>query len=227
MAESPQQVISFLRDLARKARPFAEKDVADLRAFAAEHLGLPTRRPGTGPTSAKSSRKRATPSASRRSSSTSPRPRCWPACSRSSRRCSTCRSAATRRRCGTPPCSSTASNAAAAAGGPVLPGPARPQRQARRRLDGRRAHPLAAPRHRPCRPRWPTWCATLPTAWMASRAADARRRHHPVPRVRPRPAPHADPGERARRLGHQRRRVGRGGAAQPVHGELLLGMGAC
>ena len=39
-------------------------------------------------TSARSSRKRAMPSASRRSSSTSPRPRCWPACSRSSRRCS-------------------------------------------------------------------------------------------------------------------------------------------
>ena len=56
-------------------------------------------------------------------------------------------------------------------------------------------------------------------------AADARRRDHPVPRVRPRPAPHADAGQRARRLRHQRRRVGRGRAAQPVHGELLLGMG--
>lgn len=40
MAQSPDQVIHFLRDLARRARPFAEKDVADLRAFAAEHLGL-------------------------------------------------------------------------------------------------------------------------------------------------------------------------------------------
>ncbi len=40
MADSPEQVISFLRDLARRARPYAEKDVADLRAFAAEHLGL-------------------------------------------------------------------------------------------------------------------------------------------------------------------------------------------
>lgn len=41
MAQSPAQVIAFLRDLARRARPYAEKDVADLRAFAAEHLGLP------------------------------------------------------------------------------------------------------------------------------------------------------------------------------------------
>ncbi len=40
MAKSPEEVVTFLRDLARRARPFAEKDVADLRAFAAEHLNL-------------------------------------------------------------------------------------------------------------------------------------------------------------------------------------------
>jgi oligopeptidase A len=40
MAESPEQVIDFLRDLGRKARPHAEKDLADLRAFAASDLGL-------------------------------------------------------------------------------------------------------------------------------------------------------------------------------------------
>ncbi|MDO8904616.1 M3 family metallopeptidase [Hydrogenophaga sp.] len=40
MAESPEQVIAFLRDLAVKSRPFAEKDLADLRAFAAAELGL-------------------------------------------------------------------------------------------------------------------------------------------------------------------------------------------
>jgi oligopeptidase A len=40
MAESPEQVITFLRDLAKKARPFAEQDLADLRAFAADHLGI-------------------------------------------------------------------------------------------------------------------------------------------------------------------------------------------
>ncbi len=40
MAKSPAEVVHFLRDLARRARPYAEKDVADLRAFAAEHLGL-------------------------------------------------------------------------------------------------------------------------------------------------------------------------------------------
>ncbi len=40
MAKSPDEVIGFLRDLARRARPYAEKDVADLRAFAAETLSL-------------------------------------------------------------------------------------------------------------------------------------------------------------------------------------------
>jgi len=40
MAQSPAQVLSFLRDLARRARPFAEKDAAELRAFAREELGI-------------------------------------------------------------------------------------------------------------------------------------------------------------------------------------------
>ena len=40
MAESADEVITFLRDLAQRARPYAEKDVADLRAFATDHLAL-------------------------------------------------------------------------------------------------------------------------------------------------------------------------------------------
>ena len=40
MAESPAHVITFLRDLAAKARPFAEQDLADLRQFATQSLGL-------------------------------------------------------------------------------------------------------------------------------------------------------------------------------------------
>ena len=40
MAESPDQVIKFLRDLAVKARPYGERDLADLRVFAAEQLGM-------------------------------------------------------------------------------------------------------------------------------------------------------------------------------------------
>jgi oligopeptidase A len=40
MAENPQQVIDFLQDLAKRARPFAEKDLAELRSFAQKELGL-------------------------------------------------------------------------------------------------------------------------------------------------------------------------------------------
>ena len=40
MAESPRQVIDFLEDLATRARPFAERDLIELRAFAATELGL-------------------------------------------------------------------------------------------------------------------------------------------------------------------------------------------
>ena len=40
MADSPQQVTDFLRDLAQRARPYAEKDAADLRAFAKVELGI-------------------------------------------------------------------------------------------------------------------------------------------------------------------------------------------
>ncbi len=49
MAQSPAEVIQFLRDLARRARPYAEKDVTDLRAFAAEHLGLTDPQPWDWP----------------------------------------------------------------------------------------------------------------------------------------------------------------------------------
>ncbi|RZJ84902.1 MAG: oligopeptidase A, partial [Massilia sp.] len=40
MAESPQHVVEFLEDLAKRARPFAEKDLEELRAFAREELGI-------------------------------------------------------------------------------------------------------------------------------------------------------------------------------------------
>ena len=40
MASSPAQVLDFLRDLAQRARPFAEKDLSELRDFAAKELGL-------------------------------------------------------------------------------------------------------------------------------------------------------------------------------------------
>ncbi len=40
MATTPQQVMDFLRELARRARPFAEHDLTELREFAKLQLGL-------------------------------------------------------------------------------------------------------------------------------------------------------------------------------------------
>ncbi len=40
MADTPAQVLAFLRELAAKAKPFAEKDIAELRAFAKDELGI-------------------------------------------------------------------------------------------------------------------------------------------------------------------------------------------
>ncbi|MBI5258508.1 MAG: M3 family metallopeptidase [Burkholderiales bacterium] len=45
MAESPAQVMTFLRDLARRARPYAQRDLAEVQAFAAERLNLPDLQP--------------------------------------------------------------------------------------------------------------------------------------------------------------------------------------
>jgi oligopeptidase A len=41
MARTPDDVLAFLRDLAAKARPYAERDMAELSAFAKDELVLP------------------------------------------------------------------------------------------------------------------------------------------------------------------------------------------
>ena len=45
MADSPQQVLEFLVDLAARAKPFAERDLAELKAFAVGELGLDDMQP--------------------------------------------------------------------------------------------------------------------------------------------------------------------------------------
>jgi oligopeptidase A len=41
MADTPAEVLDFLHELAHRAKPYAEKDMAELREFAARELGLP------------------------------------------------------------------------------------------------------------------------------------------------------------------------------------------
>jgi hypothetical protein len=99
----------------------------------------------------------------------------------------------TRRRCGTRACASSASSATgswSASSTSTL----RPHRQAPGAwMDDVRGRWLR-PDRRHCRRRWRTWSATSPRRRRQAGAAHARRRHHAVPRVRPRPAPHADAG---------------------------------
>ncbi len=45
MARDPAEVVSFLRDLAQRARPAAKRDFDDVRSFARDHLGLATLEP--------------------------------------------------------------------------------------------------------------------------------------------------------------------------------------
>ena len=40
MADSPKQVFDFIRDIAARAKPFAERDLSELKAFAAAELGI-------------------------------------------------------------------------------------------------------------------------------------------------------------------------------------------
>ena len=49
MAESPEQVVDFLRELATKAKPYGEKDLADLKAFAAGELKMDNPQPWDWP----------------------------------------------------------------------------------------------------------------------------------------------------------------------------------
>ena len=41
MAQTPEEVLEFLNELGRRAKPYGEKDMAELRAFAAKELNLP------------------------------------------------------------------------------------------------------------------------------------------------------------------------------------------
>ena len=67
MADTPAQVLAFLRELAAKAKPFAAKDIAELRAFAqGRSSASPTSSRGMPATFPKSCCRSAMPSPSRK-----------------------------------------------------------------------------------------------------------------------------------------------------------------
>ena len=129
------------------------------------------------------------------------------------------------RRCGTRTCASSRSRAPAAqAGRQLLPRCLRAPQQAQRRLDGRVRRPQAPGDRRGAAGGLPG--VQLPAAGAGSAgAAHARRRADAVPRVRPRAAPPADARRLPEHRRHQRRGLGRGGAAEPVPRELRLAPG--
>ncbi len=220
------QVLAFLRELAAKAKPFAEKDIAELRAFASDELGLADFQPWDAAyVSEKLLQARYAFSEQEvKQYFTEPKvlaglfkvietlfgvtvkPDTAPVWHEDVR-------------------FYRIEDAGRRAGRPVLPRPLRPRNQARRRLDGR--SPLAAPgaqRH-PDADGLPQLQLLAPGRRQAG-DFHPRRSHHAVPRNRPRPAPPADARRGTRRIRHPRRRMGCRRTALAVHGKLLLGMGS-
>jgi oligopeptidase A len=111
MAESPADVLAFLRELAVKAKPFAERDMAELREFARAQ-GLTLLEPwDIGWASEKLKQARYSFSDEEVKQYFPRAQGAGPACSASSRRCLPCASGPTRRRSGTRMCASSASSA--------------------------------------------------------------------------------------------------------------------
>jgi oligopeptidase A len=172
----PQQVISFLRDLARKARPFAERDMADLRDFAAQHLGLRDPQAWDWPYVSEKLKEARYAFSEQDVKQYFTAPKVLAGLFKIIETLFEVRSCLTRRRSGTLRAFYRIERHAPggrpqghAAGRPVLPGP--PPATASAAAPGwTTPHPLAAPRHGcPADARWRTWCATSPTAWAASR----------------------------------------------------------
>lgn len=82
MAENPQQVLDFLTDLAKRARPQGEKELAQLRAFAKAEFGVDELQPWISRTTAKNRNSISTASATNSCVRTSRKTKPLTACSR-------------------------------------------------------------------------------------------------------------------------------------------------
>ena len=211
---------AFLDDLARRCLPAARQEFSDLEEFA----GPQARMPGTSRSSASGFRRADSRSRRRRCGRTSRCPRCLPGLF-----------ALTQRLYGI--------TVRERPGGRRL-APERALLRSRRIRDGECVAGFYLDPYSRAEKRSGAWMdecvvakslpsgTALPVAQLVCNftragrvgalAPDARRGDHAVPRVRPRPAPHADARGLSEHRRHQRRRMGRGGAAEPVHGELRL-----
>ncbi|MEX0634439.1 M3 family metallopeptidase [Serratia ureilytica] len=82
MAESPEQVIGFLSDLAKRACLQAEQELAQLRAFAKQHHGVDELDAWTSPITAKNRSSTCSPSATSSCARTSRSSGWWKGCSK-------------------------------------------------------------------------------------------------------------------------------------------------
>ena len=203
MAESSDQVLSFLRDLAVRSKPFAARDLEQLRAYAAEQgctelqswdagyyaetpRGALQRVPGGAACLLPGGQGAFRPVRHRRAPLRHPDPRT-----------ARFRTLARRRTPVRDPRERRARR-------PLLLRPLCPRQQARRCLDGRRPRPPARCPGPADRPGGLPGVQLHPGGERQAGAADPRRGHYPVPRVRPWPAPPADPRRACRRLRDQR-----------------------
>ena len=108
MARDAREVTEFLRDLAARASPTRSATRPSCAPMPTPSWAWPNCSPGTCPMPPSACANRATPTRKTRSSSTSPSRACWPACTRSSRPCSTCAWWKRRYRPGTPTCAACA-----------------------------------------------------------------------------------------------------------------------
>jgi oligopeptidase A len=169
MAESPEQVVAFLRDLGHKARPHAEKDLTDLRAFAASELGLNNPQAWDWPYIGEKLKEARYAFSEQEVKPYFTAPKVLAGLFQI---VETLFEVAIRR--DQAPVWNPgvefyrierARRPRPGTRGPVLPGPGRAHRQTRWCLDGRCACPAGcAPTLARCRPRAPTWCAISPKA---------------------------------------------------------------
>ena len=226
MAKSPDEVVTFLRDLARRARPYAEKDVADLRAFATEALDQPDPQPWDYAYIGEKLKEARYAFSEQEVKQYFPAPKVLAGLFRI---VETLFEVAIR------PDSAPVwkpgvefyriERSGQLLGQFYLDQPARTGKRGGAWMDDVRARWLRPDTGKLQTPVAHLVCNFAEGAGRQAGIADARRRHHVVPRVWPRPAPPLEPGQRPRCFGHQRRRMGCCRVAQPVYGKLLLGVG--
>ncbi len=233
MADSPAAVESFLLDLARRARPFAEKDLQEVQRFAADKLGMDRLEAWDLPYASEHLKQDRYSFSDNEVKQYFQLPRVLDGLFKLIERMFSVQIRPDTAETWHPDVQFFRIESAGSLVGQFYLDLYAREDEAVRRLDGRLPGPQpqsGRQRRRPG-PRPPADAGGLsglqfPVAGgRQTGPADPRRRQHAVPRVRPRPAPYADAHRCAGRLRHLRCRMGCGRAAEPVHGELGMGVG--